>query len=158
MQKIAPHLWFDNKAEEAARFYTTIFKNSKILDISYYGESAAEAARRPKGTVMTVTFELEGQSFMALNGSPVFKFSPAISFFVRCETQEEVNDLWEKLSEGGERVQCGWLKDKFGVSWQIVPKILGEMSQDKDTKKSERVMEALPRMKSIDIQGFDKGI
>jgi predicted 3-demethylubiquinone-9 3-methyltransferase (glyoxalase superfamily) len=109
MQKIAPHLWFDNKAEEAARFYTTIFKNSKILDISYYGESTAEAARRPKGTVMTVTFELEGQSFMALNGSPVFKFSPAISFFVRCETQEEVNDLWEKLSEGGERVQCGWL-------------------------------------------------
>lgn len=152
MQKITPHLWFDNKAEEAAEFYTSIFKNSKILDTSYYGESAAEASGRPKGTVMTVTFELEGQRFMALNGGPVFKFSPAVS----CETQEEVNDIWQKLSEGGECEQCGWLKDKFGVSWQIVPKILGEMLQDKDTKKSERVMEALLRMKTIDIEDLRK--
>jgi predicted 3-demethylubiquinone-9 3-methyltransferase (glyoxalase superfamily) len=157
MQKITPHLWFDNNAEEAAKFYTSIFKNSKIIDIAYYGESAAEVSGRPKGTVMTVTFELEGQQrFMALNGGPVFKFSPAISFFVNCETQEEVDDLWEKLSEGGEKEQCGWLKDKFGLSWQIVPNVLGEMLQDKDVKKSERVMEAMLRMKKIDIQGLRK--
>jgi len=149
MQKIAPHLWFDNKAEEAAKFYTTISKNWKILDTFHYGESAAEASGRPKGAVMTVTFELEGQPFMALNGGPVFKFSPAISFFVSCETQEEVNDLSEKLSQGEEKEQCGWLKDKFGVSWQIVPKILGEMLQEKDIKKSESVMEALLRMQGL---------
>jgi predicted 3-demethylubiquinone-9 3-methyltransferase (glyoxalase superfamily) len=123
MQKITPHLWFDNNAEEAAKFYTSIFKNSKIIDIAHYGESAAEVSGRPKETIMTVTFELEGQRFMALNGGPVFKFSPAISFFVNCQTQEEVDDLWDKLSEGGEKEQCGWLKDKFGVSWQIVPNV-----------------------------------
>jgi predicted 3-demethylubiquinone-9 3-methyltransferase (glyoxalase superfamily) len=120
-QKITPFLWFDHDAEDAAKFYTSIFKNSRIIDIAHYGESAAEASGRPKGTVMTVTFELEGQLFMALNGGPVFKFSPAISFMVNCKSQEEVDDLWEKLSEGGEKEQCGWLKDKFGVSWQIVP-------------------------------------
>ena len=146
MQKIIPHLWFDNNAGEAAKFYTSIFKNSKILDTTHYGESAAKVCGRPKGTVMTVTFELEGQRFMALNGGPVFKFSQAISFFVNCEIQE-VNDLWEKLSEGGEKEQCGSLKDKFGVSWQIVPNVLGEMLQDTDAKKSERVMEALLQMK-----------
>jgi predicted 3-demethylubiquinone-9 3-methyltransferase (glyoxalase superfamily) len=156
IQKITPFLWFDDNAEEAAKFYTSIFKNSKIIDIAYYGESAAEASGRPKGTLMTVTFELEGQRFMALNGGPIFKFSPAISFLVSCETQKEVDDLWEKLSEGGEVEQCGWLKDKFGVSWQIVPSVLGEMMQDKDAEKSEKVMKALIQMKKIDIQSLQK--
>lgn len=156
MQKITPFLWFDNNAEEAAKYYISIFKNSKIIDIVHYGESAAEASGRLKGTVMTVTFDLEGQQFMALNGGPVFKFSPAISFLINCETQEELDELWEKLSEGGEKEQCGWLKDKFGVSWQIVPNVLGEMLQDRDAKKSERVMEALLQMKKIDIQGLRK--
>jgi predicted 3-demethylubiquinone-9 3-methyltransferase (glyoxalase superfamily) len=154
IQKITPHLWFENNAEEAATFYTSIFKNSKITDIIHYGESAAEVSGRPKGTVMTVIFELEGQQFMALNGGPVFKFSPAISFLVKCETQEEVDHLWEKLSKGGETEQCGWLKDKFGVSWQIVPHVLGEMLQDKDANKSERVIKAMLQMKKIDIQGL----
>ena len=156
MQKITPFLWFDNNAEEAAKYYISIFKNSKIIDIVHYGESGAEASGRPEGTVMIVTFELEGQRFMALNGGPVFKFSPAISFLVNCNTQEEVDELWEKLSEGGEKEQCGWLKDKFGASWQIVPNVLGEMLQDRDAKKSERVMEALLQMKKIDIQGLRK--
>jgi predicted 3-demethylubiquinone-9 3-methyltransferase (glyoxalase superfamily) len=156
MQKITPFLWFDNNAEEASKYYISIFKNSKIIDIVHYGESAAEASGRLKGTVMTVTFDLEGQQFMALNGGPVFKFSPAISFLISCETQEELDELWEKLSEGGEKEQCGWLKDKFGVSWQIVPNVLGEMLQDRDAKKSERVMEALLQMKKIDIQGLRK--
>ena len=154
MQKISPFLWFDHDAEEAAKFYTSIFKNSKIIDIAHYGKSAAKASRRPKGTVMSVTFELEGQLFMALNGGPVFKFSPAISFFVNCDTQEELDELWERLSEGGEKDQCGWLKDKFGVSWQIVPNVLGEMLQDKDANKLERVMQALLQMKKIHIQGL----
>ena len=156
MQKITPFLWFDNNAEEASKYYISIFKNSKIIDIVHYGESAAEASGRLKGTVMTVTFDLEGQQFMALNGGPVFKFSPAISFLINCETQEELDELWEKLSEGGEKEQCGWLKDKFGVSWQIVPNVLGEILQDRDAKKSERVMEALLQMKKIDIQGLRK--
>jgi predicted 3-demethylubiquinone-9 3-methyltransferase (glyoxalase superfamily) len=156
VQKITPDLWFDNSAEEAAKFYTSIFKNSKIIHVARYGEAAAKVSGRPKGTVMTVIFELEGQRFMALNGGPVFKFSPAISFLVNCETQEEVDNLWEKLSEGGEKEQCGWLKDKFGVSWQVVPNVLGEMLQDKDAKKSERVMEAMLQMKKIDIEGLKK--
>jgi predicted 3-demethylubiquinone-9 3-methyltransferase (glyoxalase superfamily) len=156
VQKITPDLWFDNSAEEATKFYTSIFKNSKIIHVARYGEAAAKVSGRPKGTVMTVIFELEGQRFMALNGGPVFKFSPAISFLVNCETQEEVDNLWEKLSEGGEKEQCGWLKDKFGVSWQVVPNILGEMLQDKDAKKSERVMEAMLQMKKIDIEGLKK--
>ena len=153
-QKITPFLWFDHDAEEAAKVYTSIFKNSKILDTTHYGESAAEVSGRPQGTVMTVTFELDGQLFMALNGGPVFNFSPAISFFVNCDTQEEVDELWKRLTEGGEEEQCGWLKDKFGVSWQIVPNVLGELLQDKDARKSERVMGALLQMKKIDIQGL----
>lgn len=133
-------------------FYVSIFKNSKIGIITHYGEEGAEASGRPKGTVMTVTFQLDGQEFMALNGGPQFTFSPAISFLVNCETQEEVDELWEKLSEGGEKEQCGWLKDKYGVSWQIVPTVLGEMMQDKDAEKSERVMKAMLQMKKIDIR------
>jgi predicted 3-demethylubiquinone-9 3-methyltransferase (glyoxalase superfamily) len=133
-----------------------LFKNSRVLDITHYGESAAEVSGRPKETVMTVTFELEGQQFMALNGGPIFKFSPAISFLVSCETQQEVDNLWEKLSEGGEQEQCGWLKDKFGVSWQIVPNILGKMIHDKDANKSERVIKAMLQMKKLDIQGLRK--
>jgi predicted 3-demethylubiquinone-9 3-methyltransferase (glyoxalase superfamily) len=156
MQTITPHLWFDNNAEEAVKFYTSIFKNSKIIHVARYGEAGAKASGRPKGTVMTVTFELEGQQFMALNGGPVFAFSPAISFMVNCETQQEVDELWEKLSEGGEKGQCGWLKDKFGVSWQIVPTALGQMMQDKDARKSERVMKALLQMTKIDIEGLKR--
>ncbi len=156
MKTITPCLWFDNQAEAAANFYVSIFKNSKIGDIARYGEEGAKVSGRPKGTVMTVTFELEGQGFMALNGGPIFQFSPAISFMVRCTTQDEVDELWEKLSQGGETQQCGWLKDKYGVSWQIVPTVLDEMMRDKDAKKSERVMNALLQMKKIDINGLKK--
>lgn len=152
MQKIIPNLWFDDKAEEAVNFYVSIFKKSKIGSITRYGEEGAKAARRPKGTVMTVTFQLEGQEFMALNGGPIFKFTEAVSFIVNCKTQEEVDEMWEKLSEGGEKGVCGWLKDKYGLSWQIVPTVLGEMMQDKDVKKTERVMEAVLKMKKIDIE------
>lgn len=148
MQKITPFLWFDNNAEEAMHFYTSIFKNSKIVSVSRYGE----AGPGQPGTVMTATFELNGQAFMALNGGPEFKFTEAISFFVNCETQEEVDELWEKLSEGGEQGQCGWLKDKFGVSWQIVPTALGALLGDKDPEKSKRVMEAMLQMHKIDIE------
>jgi predicted 3-demethylubiquinone-9 3-methyltransferase (glyoxalase superfamily) len=152
MQKITPFLWFDNQAEEAVNFYTSIFKNSKIETVTRYGEAGAEVSGRPKGTVMTVSFELEGQEFIALNGGPQFTFSPAISFVVNCETQQEVDELWEKLSEGGEKQRCSWLKDKYGVSWQIVPTVLVEMLQDKDAEKSKRVMEALFQMDKIDIE------
>ncbi len=152
MQKITPFLWFDNQAEEAAKFYTSIFKNSKIKTVTRYEEGGAKAAGRPKGSVMTVVFDLEGQEFIALNGGPVFAFSPAISFVVNCKTQEELDELWEKLSEGGEKGQCGWLKDKYGVSCQIVPAALGAMMQDKDSKKSERVMKALLQMDKIDLK------
>ena len=148
MQKIAPFLWFDNQAEEAVHFYTSIFKHWKIGKVMRYGE----AGPGPKGSVMGLSFELEGQEFMALNGGPEFTFSPAISFFVNCETQEEVDELWEKLSEGGEKVECGWLKDKYGVSWQIVPTILGEMLSDPDPEKSQRVMQAMLQMKKLDIK------
>jgi len=137
MQKIAPCLWFDGKAEEAMNFYTGIFKNSRVVDVMRYGE----AGPGPKGSVLAVTFQIEGQEFMALNGGPMFKFSPAISLFVKCETQEEVDEFWAKLSEGGQPQQCGWITDKFGVSWQIVPTVLGTMLQDKDAEKSKRVME-----------------
>ncbi|HJX15534.1 MAG TPA: VOC family protein [Candidatus Deferrimicrobiaceae bacterium] len=156
MQKITPFLWFDHQAEEAVNFYTSIFKNSKIVNVARYGEAGAEVSGRPKGTVMTVAFELEGQEFIALNGGPVFTFSPAISFVVNCQTQKEVNKLWEKLSEGGEIQECGWLRDKYGVSWQIVPAVIGEMMTDPDPGKSERVMKALLRMKKIDIDGLKK--
>jgi predicted 3-demethylubiquinone-9 3-methyltransferase (glyoxalase superfamily) len=152
MQKITPFLWFDDKAEEAVNFYVSVFKNSKIGNIVRYGEEAAEASGRPKGTVMIVTFQLEGQDFIALNGGPVFQFTEAISFVVNCETQEEVDKFWEKLSEGGQERQCGWLKDKYGVSWQVVPSILGKLLQDKDAEKSRRVMEAMLQMHKIDIK------
>jgi predicted 3-demethylubiquinone-9 3-methyltransferase (glyoxalase superfamily) len=148
MQKITPFLWFDNNAEEAIDFYTSIFKNSRTVNIARYGE----AGPGPKGTVMVATFEIEGQGFMALNGGPEFTFSPAISFLVNCDTQEEVDEYWEKLSDGGEKQRCGWLKDKFGVSWQIVPYVLGEMMQDKDPEKSRKVMETMLKMDKIDIK------
>ena len=150
MQKISPFLWFDDKAEEAVNFYVSIFKNSKIGTITHYGGEGAEVSGRPKGTAMVVTFQLDGQEFMALNGGPHFKFSEAISFLVNCQTQEEVDELWEKLSEGGEKGRCGWLKDKYGLSWQIVPTVLGEMIQDKDAEKSERVTGAMLKMDKID--------
>jgi len=152
MQKITPFLWFDGKAEEAMHFYTSIFKNSKIGSITRYGEEGAEVSGRPKGTVMTATFEIEGQEFIALNGGPYFKFTEAISFVVNCETQGEIDEFWEKLSEGGRTIECGWLKDKFGVSWQIVPAVLGKMMQDKDPEKTNRVMTAILQMGKIDIK------
>jgi len=152
MQKITPCLWFDNQAEEAVNFYVSIFKNSKVGNIARYGEAGAEVSGRPKGSVMTVIFELDGQEFMALNGGPIFKFTEAISFIVNCETQEKIDEMWEKLSKGGEKGQCGWLKDKYGLSWQIVPPVLSEMVQDKDVEKSERVMKAMLQMKKLDIK------
>ncbi len=147
MQKITPFLWFDNQAEEAANFYTAIFKDSKIGAVARYGDEGPGE----KGTVMTVTFQLQGQEFMALNGGPEFAFSPAISFFVNCETQEEVDELWEKLSEGGEKQPCGWLRDQFGVTWQIVPTALGEMMSDPDAEKVRRVVKAMLQMSKLDI-------
>ncbi|MGH9433362.1 MAG: VOC family protein [Terriglobia bacterium] len=152
MQKITPFLWFDGKAEEAAHFYTSIFKNSKIRSVARYGEGSPG----PAGTVMTVGFELDGQTFTALNGGPLFKFTEAISFVVNCENQEEVDEFWNKLSEGGAESQCGWLKDKYGLSWQIVPRVLLEMLQDKDAEKSKRVMQAMLKMKKIDIKGLQQ--
>ena len=152
-QKITPCLWFDDEAEEAVTFYTGIFRNSKVLNVSRYGEAGHEIHGKPAGTVLTVAFELEGQAFTALNGGPVFRFNEAISFQVDCETQEEVDHYWEKLSEGGEpkAQQCGWLKDKYGVSWQVVPRVLVEMMSDPDSGKSGRAMEAMLQMKKIDI-------
>jgi predicted 3-demethylubiquinone-9 3-methyltransferase (glyoxalase superfamily) len=147
-QKITPFLWFDTEAEEAANFYVSIFKNSKILSISRYGD----AGPRPKGSAMTVAFELEGQKFIALNGGPQYKFTEAISLSVECKTQEEVDEFWEKLSRGGEEGPCGWLKDKYGLSWQINPTVLGQMLSDSDPKKSKRAMEAMLKMKKIDIK------
>jgi predicted 3-demethylubiquinone-9 3-methyltransferase (glyoxalase superfamily) len=155
-QKIAPHLWFDNSAEEAAKFYTSIFKNSRIIHVARYGDAGAEASGRPKGSAMTVVFELEGQRFMALNGGPIFKFSPAISFMVNCDTQQELDGIWNKLTDGGEIEQCGWLRDKYGVSWQIVPTVLGEIMQDKDPAKLENVMKAVLQMKKLDIEGLKR--
>ena len=152
MQKITPFLWFDDNAEEAVKFYSSIFKNSKIGKIARYDKAGEKAAGRPAGSVMTVEFQLEGQEFVALNGGPHFKFTEAISFVVNCETQEEVDYYWEKLSAGGKEVQCGWLKDKYGVSWQIVPTVLGELLSDKDAAKSQRVMEAMLKMVKLDIQ------
>lgn len=154
MQKITPFLWFDSQAEEAVNFYISVFRNSRIVTVTRYGKAGAEAAGRPEGTVMTIAFRIGEQEFVALNGGPVFTFSPAISFVVNCETQQEVDELWEKLSDGGEKVECGWLRDKYGVSWQIVPTILGELLQDQDAEKSERVMKAMLQMKKIDIKGL----
>ena len=162
MQKITPFLWFDNQAEEAANFYVSIFKNSKIGSVARYGEEGAKATGRPKGTAMTVTFQLDGQEFVALNGGPHFKFTEGVSFVINCKTQDEVDYYWEKLSKGGDEraQQCAWLKDKYGLSWQVVPTVLVEMLQDKDPKKSESVMNAMLQMKKIDIktlkQTYDK--
>ena len=154
VQKISPCLWFDDQAEEAVAFYTSIFPNSTIVNVSRYGEAGYEQHRKPAGTVMTVAFELNGQAFTALNGGPMFKLNEAISFQVNCETQEEVDHYWGELSKGGdEKAQmCGWLKDKYGVSWQIVPGVLIEMMNDPDLEKSGRVMEAMLKMKKIEVE------
>jgi len=152
MQEITPFLWFDGKAEEAANFYVSIFKNSRILSVSRYGDGGPG----PKGAVMTAAFELDGQKFVALNGGPQFAFSPAISFMVNCETQQEVDDLWEKLSAGGKEVQCGWLQDKYGLSWQVVPRVLIELLQDKNPEKKQKVMKAMMQMIKIDIKGLQQ--
>jgi len=154
IQKITPCLWFDDQAEQAAKFCTEIFKNSKIKKISRYGKEGYEIHHRPEASVMTVEFELDGQSFTALNGGPVFKFNEAVSFQVDCATQEEVDYYWEKLSEAGDEKaqQCGWLKDKYGLAWQNVPRVLVDMLKDPDEKKSQRVMAAMLKMKKIDIE------
>ena len=152
MQKITPFLWFDNNAEEAANFYVSVFKNSKLLNVARY----SDAGPGPKGTVMTAQFELDGLEFVALNAGPRFKFTEAISFVVNCETQEEVDYYWERLSEGGEKSRCGWLKDKFGLSWQVTPTILGKLMADKDPEKSKRVMEAMLKMDKIDIEPLQR--
>jgi len=153
-QKITTFLWFDRNAEEAAKFYVSIFKNSKIVNIARYGDSGAG----PKGTVMTVEFDLDGQRFTGLNGGPTFKFTEAISLVVNCETQQEVDYFWEKLSEGGQEVECGWVKDKFGLSWQIVPNIVFETFQDGDQAKIDRLMKAVMQMKKLDVEGLRKAV
>jgi predicted 3-demethylubiquinone-9 3-methyltransferase (glyoxalase superfamily) len=154
MQKITPFLWFDKQAEEAVRFYASIFKNSKVGKSTHYDDESAKAAGMPKGTVMTVAFELEGQEFVAINGGPHFKFTEAISFVINCESQEEVDYYWEKLGEGGDpnAQMCGWLKDRFGLSWQVVPTILSKLLEQQESHKSQRVTRALLQMKKLDIQ------
>ena len=151
MQKITPFLWFDNQAEEAVNFYVSIFRNSRITNIARYGDDAAKVSGRRQGSVMTVAFELDGQPFVALNGGPVFTFSPAVSFVVDCATQEEVDRLWDRLSAGGEPQQCGWLRDKYGVTWQIVPAVLGKLLSDPDAARAQRVMQAMLQMNKLDI-------
>jgi predicted 3-demethylubiquinone-9 3-methyltransferase (glyoxalase superfamily) len=150
-QKITPFLWFNNQAEEAANYYVSMFRNSRVLKVTHYAESASKVSGRPKGSVMTVKFLLEGQEFVALNGGPHFKFTEAVSLVVNCRTQREVDKYWEKLSAGGKKGQCGWLKDKYGLSWQVFPEELGEMLDDPDPAKSDRVMEALIQMSKLDI-------
>jgi predicted 3-demethylubiquinone-9 3-methyltransferase (glyoxalase superfamily) len=152
MQKITPFLWFDANAEEAVAFYTSVFKDSKVLATARYGE----AGPGPKGSVMTMKFVLNGQEFIALNAGPHFQFNEAVSFVVNCETQQEVDDYWTKLTTGGKEVQCGWLKDKFGLSWQITPTILPQLLQDKDPQKANRVMQAMMKMVKIDIEGLKR--
>lgn len=151
MQKITTCLWFNDNAEEAVKFYTSIFKNSKIGTIARYGDASAEVSGRPKDSVMTIEFELNGREFLALNGGPVYGFTPAISMIVYCETQEELDEMWARLTEGGEEVQCGWLTDKFGLSWQVVPTALEKMMRDKDHSKVNRVMAAILQMTKLDI-------
>lgn len=151
MQKITPFLWFDKNAEEAANFYVSVFKNSKLGHIARYPESAEKVSGQPTGSVMTVEFQLDGEDFVALNGGPHFKFTEAVSFVVNCDTQEEVDYFWEKLSEGGAEVECGWVKDKYGLSWQVTPKVLTEMMKDKDAGKANRLMQAMLKMKKLDI-------
>ena len=155
-QRITTFLWFDNQAEEAAKYYVSIFTDSRIVGITRYDDEGSKAAGRPKGSVMTVEFELDGQRFTALNGGPLFKFTEAISLVVHCENQKEVDHFWEKLSAGGEEVQCGWLKDRYGLSWQVVPTVLIEMLQSKDPEKSKRAMSAMLRMKKLDIGALQK--
>lgn len=153
MQKIIPFLWFDDKAEEAANFYASVFKNSKVGNVTRYNDESSAAAGRPKGSVMTIEFQLDGQDYIGLNGGPHFKFTEAVSFSVSCETQEEVDRFWETLSEGGQESQCGWLKDKYGLSWQIVPRVLPELLKQ-DPEKSKRVMKAMLQMTKIDINAL----
>lgn len=155
-QKITPFLWFDNRAEQAANFYVSIFKDAKILSVQRYGAEGAGASGRPQGSVMTVSFQLDGQQFVALNGGPVYKITPAISFVVNCETQAEIDEMWKKLTAGGEEVQCGWLTDKFGVSWQVVPTQLEKLLGASDPAKAGRVMQAMLQMKKIDIAGLQR--
>lgn len=157
LQKITPNLWFDKEAEEAAKFYTSVFKNSSIGKTSHYGKEGFEIHQMPAGTVLTIEFELEGQKFLGLNGGPVFKFNEAISFIISCETQEEIDYYWNKLTDGGDEKsqQCGWLKDKFGVSWQVVPSLLGELLSSSDKEKSGRVMKAMLKMKKIIITDLE---
>jgi predicted 3-demethylubiquinone-9 3-methyltransferase (glyoxalase superfamily) len=158
MQKISPCLWFDDNAEEAVKFYLSIFKNSKVGNVTRYGKEGYEIHKKKEGSVMTIDFEIEGQKFLALNGGPIFKFNEAISFQIYCDTQEEIDYYWEKLTEGGDKNAqvCGWLKDKFGVSWQVVPIALIKMLQDKDSKKTERVMKAMLQMQKLDIDALSK--
>ena len=158
MQKIVPNLWFDTQAEEAARYYISIFKNGRIGRVSYFGKEGYEIHKMKEGTVMTVEFELNGQQFLGLNGGPVFRFNEAVSFIVNCENQDEVDYYWEKLSAGGEQnaQQCGWLKDKFGLSWQVLPTILDEMMMSEDNEKKGRAMEAMLKMKKLDIAALEK--
>jgi len=156
MQKITPCLWFDKEAEEAAQFYTSVFKNSKIGTIARYDKASAKVSGQPEGSVLTVEFELDGQKFLALNGGPVFKFNEAVSFIVDCDTQEEVDYYWEKLSAVPESEQCGWLKDKYGLSWQVVPKRLEELLNDPDSAKASRAMEAMLQMKKLDIAALER--
>jgi len=152
MQKITPFLWFDNQAEQAVKFYTSVFENSRIIKISRYGEEGQSVSGRPMGSVMTIEFQLDGQKFLALNGGPLFKFTEAISLVVNCRSQAEVDKFWKRLSAGGKAGQCGWLKDRYGVSWQIVPIVLGEFLSDKDAEKSRRVMQAILKMKKLNIK------
>lgn len=154
MQKITPYLWFDTQAEEAAEFYVSIFKNSNINQVARYDEESAKASGQPSGSAMTVHFQLEGQEFLALNGGPAFKFNEAISFLINCETQEEIDELWSKLSAVPEAEQCGWLKDKYGLSWQIVPTALPELLTNPDPQKAGRAMQAMLKMKKLDIQAL----
>jgi predicted 3-demethylubiquinone-9 3-methyltransferase (glyoxalase superfamily) len=158
MQKISPCLWFDDNAEEAVKFYVSIFKNSTVGNVTRYGKEGYEIHKKKEGSVMTIDFEIEGQKFLALNGGPIFKFNEAISFQIYCDTQEEIDYYWEKLTEGGDKNAqvCGWLKDKFGVSWQVVPIALIKMLQDKDSKKTERVMKAMLQMQKLDIDALTK--
>jgi predicted 3-demethylubiquinone-9 3-methyltransferase (glyoxalase superfamily) len=156
MQKITTFLCFDTQAEEAARFYTSLFKNSEIKSVSRYPSEGEDVTGKPEGSVMTVTFQLDGQEFIALNGGPQIKFNEAVSLVVNSETQEEIDELWAKLTEGGSEVQCGWLKDRYGLPWQIVPPVLNEMLRDKDRAKAGRVMKAMLQMKKIDIQTLER--
>lgn len=155
MQRIVPHLWFDSQAEEAANFYVALFGDSRIVNVDRYGESGSAMAGKVPGSVMTVTFQLAGQDFIALNGGPLYKFTPALSLLVNCGTQAEIDRLWERLTDGGEPMPCGWLTDRFGVTWQIVPSALERMIQDKDRQRAERVMKVLLTMTKIDIAALE---